>query len=57
MVRRWDAESGALIETIKCGPPQGDIGQVAFTPDGRHLLTANGNGTVYVLRLKEWPAK
>jgi hypothetical protein len=24
---------------------------VAFNPDGRHLATANGNGTVYVLRL------
>jgi hypothetical protein len=23
---------------------------VAFTPDGRHLVTANGNGTLYVLR-------
>ena len=31
-----------------------DFLQVAFTPDGRHLITANGNGTIYVLRLKEF---
>ena len=34
------------------GPPQGIIEHVTFTPDGRHLLTANGNGTIYVFRLK-----
>ena len=33
---------------------EGRIRQVTFTPDGRHLVTANGNGTVYVLRLQEW---
>jgi hypothetical protein len=27
--------------------------QPAFTPDGRHLLTANGDGSIYVLRL-DW---
>ena len=26
---------------------------LAFAPDGRHLLTANTNGTVYILRLKD----
>jgi WD40 repeat protein len=31
----------------------GRIGAVAFAPDGRHLALANGNGTVYVLRLAE----
>jgi hypothetical protein len=24
---------------------------VAFEPDGRHLVTANANGSLYVLRL------
>jgi hypothetical protein len=24
---------------------------VAFAPDGRHLAVANGNGTLYLLRL------
>ncbi len=25
----------------------------SFTPDGRHLITCNANGTIYVLRLEE----
>jgi len=29
----------------------GFVTDLAFSPDGRHLLTANANGTVYVLRL------
>jgi WD40 repeat protein len=29
----------------------GTIQSAAFAPDGRHLATANVNGTVYVLRL------
>jgi hypothetical protein len=31
--------------------------QVSFTPDGRHLLTVNGNGNVYVFRLAPSPGK
>jgi serine/threonine protein kinase len=27
------------------------VNSVSFAPDGRHLITANGNGTAYVLRL------
>jgi hypothetical protein len=30
----------------------GHIAQAAFSPTGRYLATANGNGTVYILRLK-----
>jgi hypothetical protein len=33
------------------GPLGGTIPQVAFSPDSRHVITANGNGTIYVLRL------
>ncbi|OAI54256.1 hypothetical protein AYO44_15275 [Planctomycetaceae bacterium SCGC AG-212-F19] len=29
----------------------GVVSHLAFDPDGRHLVTANSNGTVYVLRL------
>ncbi len=29
--------------------------EVHFTPDGRHLITRNSNGTAYVLRLTSWP--
>jgi len=28
--------------------------EVHFTPDGRHLITRNSNGTAYVLRLTPW---
>jgi hypothetical protein len=31
----------------------GLVRQVHYTPDGRHLVTLNGNGTIYVLRLEE----
>ncbi len=30
----------------------GPVRGLAFAPDGRHLATANGNGTVYVVRLR-----
>ena len=38
--------------TLTLGPPGGILSQVTFSPEGRHLLTVNGNGTVYVLRLE-----
>ncbi|MFO0927326.1 MAG: WD40 repeat domain-containing protein [Gemmataceae bacterium] len=53
-VRLWDVSAPAgpprLVRTFS-SPPTGRVGQVFFAPDGRHLLTLNGNGTVYVLRL------
>jgi WD40 repeat protein len=33
----------------------GPVSGLAFLPEGRHLLTSNGNGTLYVLRLPELP--
>jgi hypothetical protein len=36
--RRWQQLPGAVLS-------------LAFAPDGRHLITANSNGTAYVLRL------
>lgn len=30
--------------------------EVYFTPDGRHLVTRNSNGTVHILRLQSWPS-
>jgi WD40 repeat protein len=38
---------------LRVGPPHGSIRRVVFGQDGRHLLTINGNGTVYVLRLSD----
>jgi hypothetical protein len=34
----------------------GEVLSVAFTADSRHLLTANANGTVSVLRLNSLPS-
>jgi WD40 repeat protein len=31
----------------------GAVNKVVYTDDGRHLVTANANGTIYVLRLEE----
>jgi WD40 repeat protein len=49
-VRLRDAATGRPREVIRVGP-RGWIAQLVFTPDSRHLVTANGNGTLYVLRL------
>jgi len=39
------------IEEIQIGPSGGIISQALFSRDDRHIITANQNGTVYVLRL------
>jgi len=44
----WDV--GGLKATREWEFP-GGVNGLAFAPDGRHLFTANSNGTVYVLRL------
>ena len=38
-------------QTIRVGPVHGLVRRVLWAPEGRHLVTLNGNGTVYVLRL------
>ena len=43
--------AGNQIRTVFIGPPGGQIPDLKFTPDGRYLITANGNGTIYVLRV------
>ena len=45
----WTSLSTACAGPV--GPGGGVLDGVAFTPDGRHLVTANYNGTIYVLRL------
>ncbi len=53
----WDALTGALKRPpIAVGPRVGWVCNATFTPEGRHLVVANRNGTVYVLRLAG-PAK
>lgn len=56
-VRLWDSDSGEQLRTFRLAPPGGVVFSVAFSPDGRHFATANGNGTVYVFRLAPPPAE
>jgi WD40 repeat protein/serine/threonine protein kinase len=44
----YSAHALKPLHTIKL---PGSIRDVHFHPDGQHLATANGNGTVYILRL------
>jgi WD40 repeat protein len=48
-VRLWPRAPGQPPRTIKLNA--GKQEQPAFTPEGRHLTTANGDGSIFVLRL------
>jgi len=52
----WDPETLIPQRTLPLNPPSsgkvgGGVHEVVFTPDGRHLLARNADGTVYVVRL------
>jgi WD40 repeat protein len=49
-VSLWQTSSGKRRQTWQF---PGHVQQVLFAPDGRHLLTLNANGTVYILRLPD----
>ena len=51
VLRLWNATTGELLHEVPISPNKGLINQILFTPEGRHLVTANANGTAYVLRL------
>ncbi len=48
----WDTATGKKWCEWKA---RSKVNSLAFAPDGRHLATANDNGTVYVLRLADSP--
>jgi WD40 repeat protein/tRNA A-37 threonylcarbamoyl transferase component Bud32 len=52
-IHMWDAYTGAAGRVLTLGPAGGSIMSIVFTPDGRHLVTGNYNGTLYVLRLTQ----
>jgi WD40 repeat protein len=55
-VRLWERTAGEpRTRTIDLGRFPSGVRAVAFTPDGRYLATANGNGTVYLLRINGAP--
>jgi WD40 repeat protein len=52
-IRLWDYSAETpRVHVLGPGPFGGSVRAVTFTPDGRYLATANGNGTVYALRMK-----
>jgi WD40 repeat protein len=54
-VRLWDLDDGQCHQVLRLGPEGGKIWKAIFSPDGQHIATANGNGTVYILRLASLP--
>ena len=55
-VRLWN-RTGSDVgpRTIDLGPAPLGLRAIAFTSDGRHVATANGNGTVYFLNVRAIP--
>ncbi len=50
----WDTSGKKLIEwTAPTGAGGAYIGDTAFAPDGRHVVTANGDGSVWILRVPQ----
>jgi WD40 repeat protein/serine/threonine protein kinase len=53
-VQLWEGDGhSSRSKVIPLFPPGGWVHDVAFTPEGRHLVTANPDGTSWVLRLAE----
>lgn len=49
----WNVRTGQPARPpLSLGPPLGGVLFASFTPDGRHLVTGNNNGVIYVLRLR-----
>jgi serine/threonine-protein kinase len=48
----WNAAGGSEVRHIQLAGPAAGL---AFAGDGRHLITSNANGTIYVLRLAGSP--
>lgn len=48
-----DLDSREPDRSVRIGPTRGTIRRALFSQDGRHIITGNGNGTVYVLKTDE----
>jgi len=55
IVKLWDTATGQELRQWPLGLPvqehRGLVAALAFTPDGRSLITANADTTLYVLEL------
>ena len=55
VVKLWDTATGKELRRWEIRTPTQDrrsfVSELAFTPDGRHLLTANANTTLYMFEL------
>lgn len=55
VIKLWDAKTGKELREWDINVPQqidsNFTPQLTFTPDGKHLITANANTTLYVLEL------
>src|SRR5262249_10264638 len=49
-IRLWSRDPGRDPQVIR--PHAGKQEQPTFTPEGRHLITANEDGSIFVLRLR-----
>jgi formylglycine-generating enzyme required for sulfatase activity/WD40 repeat protein/tRNA A-37 threonylcarbamoyl transferase component Bud32 len=55
-VHFWDIKTGGYRRSIRVGPANGVILNVAYAPDGRHLVVNTGSGMVLLLRLAPPPS-
>jgi len=54
VIKLWDTITGKELRRWDIHQPvqqHGFVAQMRFTPDGRYLLTANANTTLYLLEL------
>jgi WD40 repeat protein len=54
-IRLWSRDRGQDPQVIK--PHAGKQEQLTFTPEGRHLITANEDGSIFLLRLTPLPSQ
>jgi hypothetical protein len=52
----YDAQDLRPLQRFRVGPKHGIVKGIQFSVDSRHVVTLNGNGTVYVLRLSDFAA-
>jgi WD40 repeat protein len=48
----WEVATGEVVRQIRLPASAGVVRDLAVTPDDRHVVTANANGTVFVFRLQ-----